>query len=238
MFRVFASLALIAASLSPAWAQQSNKNKEEWSGGARPQIDAVKPSTTRFSSGYRKGTIVIDTKRRRLLYVLSKSSAYLYPITVGRQGFQWSGSSRISAKRSWPDWRPPAEMRERQPNLPKVMTGGINNPLGAKALYLGSSLYRIHGTNNAKSIGLAASSGCFRMHNSHVTHLSKIAKIGTKVVVLKALPKRLARSFDAKSKSTRQVASSRAERRQIPSVRNKPTRKVNLAWRHSILGTN
>jgi hypothetical protein len=103
------------------------------------------------------------------------------------------------------------------------MTGGINNPLGAKALYLGSTLYRIHGTNNAKSIGLAASSGCFRMHNSHVMHLSGLTRIGTKVVVLEALPRKLAKSFDGKP--TRLAAAS-----------PKPRQKPNMAWRRAILG--
>ncbi|MEO1207790.1 MAG: L,D-transpeptidase, partial [Pseudomonadota bacterium] len=110
----------------------------------------------------------------------------------GRRASAWVGSACVcafrladanQAKKNWPDWRPPAEMRKRKPNLPKLMHGGLNNPLGAKALYLGSSLYRIHGTNNAKSIGTASSSGCFRMLNSHVAHLSKIAKVGTTVYV-------------------------------------------------------
>lgn len=212
---------------TPAPQPQSD---EKWTGGAKPDIAPKTPPTTAFPSKYGKGTIVIDTKRRRLLYVLSKSKAYLYPITVGRQGFQWSGTSRISAKKSWPDWRPPAEMRERQPKLPVVMTGGINNPLGAKALYLGSSLYRIHGNNNPKSIGHAASSGCFRMHNSHVTHLAGITKIGAKVVVLNALPSRQAKAFAGKP--AERVAS-----RSRSTPRRKP-RRVNLAWRRSILGTN
>lgn len=239
MFRVLLSVLLVSLCLTPASAQssKSNKNnKEEWVGGPRPNIKAATPPVTSFPSKYSKGTIVIDTKRRRLLYVLSKSKAYLYPITVGRLGFQWTGTKRITAKRNWPDWRPPAEMRERQPNLPVVMSGGINNPLGAKALYLGSTLYRIHGTNNAKSIGLAASSGCFRMHNSHVTHLARIAKVGTKVVVLNALPRRMAKAFSGKSaKPTRRTASRRASTTSRASPR---PRRVNMAWRRSVLGTN
>ena len=110
--------------------------QKRWTGGPRPSISALKPPVVTFRSGYAKGTIVIDTKGRRLFYVLSTTQAYRYPISVGRIGFQWSGSSAISAKRNWPDWRPPASMRKREPHLPVVMTGGLHNPLGAKALYL------------------------------------------------------------------------------------------------------
>ena len=105
------------------------------------------------------------------------------PVSVGREGFTWTGTQRISRVASWPDWHPPAEMRERDPRLPIKMTGGLRNPLGAKALYLGSTLYRIHGTSDARSIGRAASSGCFRMHNAHVVDLARRVGIGTKVVV-------------------------------------------------------
>jgi lipoprotein-anchoring transpeptidase ErfK/SrfK len=102
---------------------------------------------------------------------------------VGKKGFGWTGVKKISMKKKWPDWRPPEEMRQRQPHLPKLWKGGVTNPLGSKALYLGSSLYRIHGTNNSKSIGTASSSGCFRMNNGHIAHLYKIAKVGTTVYV-------------------------------------------------------
>ncbi len=180
---------------------QIKKNKEKWVGGPRPSITPAAPSTVRFRSGYGKGTIVIDTSRRRLFYVLGGGRAYSYPIAVGRIGFQWTGTKRITRVRNWPDWRPPAEMRKRKPNLPKIMTGGIYNPLGAKALYLGSSLYRIHGTANAKSIGTASSSGCFRMHNKHVVHLSRIARVGTRVVVVRRLPRSVAQSISGKQRS-------------------------------------
>ena len=221
MYRVSLSLLAVLIATAPA-AAQSEKPR---AGGPRPQISAAAPPITSFSSKYAKGTIIVDTKRRRLLYVLSKSKAYLYPVSVGRQGFQWSGTERITAKKNWPTWRPPAEMRQRQPKLPIVMSGGIYNPLGAKALYLGSSLYRIHGTSNTRGIGSANSSGCIRMHNSHVTHLAKLARIGTKVVVLKALSRRVARSFARKSTASIKVASA-----------SKPKRKRNLAWRRAILG--
>jgi hypothetical protein len=108
---------------------------------------------------------------------------------VGREGFNWSGTETVSRKQAWPDWYPPAEMRERDPRLPEKMTGGLKNPLGAMALYLGNTLYRIHGTNDAKSIGRAASSGCFRMLNAHVLHLASITEIGTTVNVVPSLPR-------------------------------------------------
>jgi lipoprotein-anchoring transpeptidase ErfK/SrfK len=155
-------------------------------GGARPSISPATPPTVAFS-GYATGSIVVDTGGRALYYVTSSTQAYRYPISVGRVGFTWRGVEKISRVASWPDWRPPAEMRQRDPNLPEVMSGGVNNPLGAKALYLGNTLYRIHGTNDSRSIGYAASSGCFRMMNSHVVHLAGMAGAGTTVHVLDGL---------------------------------------------------
>jgi lipoprotein-anchoring transpeptidase ErfK/SrfK len=157
-------------------------------GGARPDIAPQAPQTVAFRPGYAQGSIVIDTSSRALYYVLGGGQAYRYPISVGREGFTWRGTEKISRVAAWPDWHPPQEMRERDPRLPELMTGGINNPLGAKALYLGNSLYRIHGTNDAKSIGYAASSGCFRMMNAHVLHLAQHAGPGTTVHVLDRLP--------------------------------------------------
>ena len=107
-----------------------------------------------------------------------------YGIGVGRDGFRWKGQLKISREAEWPDWRPPAEMIERQPYLPRFMAGGAGNPLGARALYLGNTVYRIHGTNNDRSVGRANSSGCFRLTNEHVVHLASIAKVGAKVRVL------------------------------------------------------
>ncbi|MGI9477017.1 MAG: L,D-transpeptidase [Hyphomicrobiaceae bacterium] len=222
MYRVLLPVLALLLAVTPA-AAQSEKPR---AGGPRPSIAPIAPPTTTFRSKYGKGTIIVDTQRRRLLYVLSKSKAYLYPVSVGRQGFQWSGTERITAKKNWPTWRPPAEMRQRQPNLPVVMSGGLYNPLGAKALYLGSSLYRIHGTSNTRGIGSANSSGCIRMHNAHVTHLARLAKIGTKVVVLKALPNRVARSFANKSTSSIKIASANRRSR----------RKPDLSWRRAVLG--
>ena len=137
----------------------------------------------KFKTKYRKGTVIIKTGERKLYLVLGDGKALQYGVGVGRRGYEWSGSSRISRKAEWPGWRPPAAMRKREPHLPEFMPGGPNNPLGARALYLGASLYRIHGTNAAHTIGRAMSSGCIRMMNQDVIDLYKRVKVGTKVVV-------------------------------------------------------
>jgi lipoprotein-anchoring transpeptidase ErfK/SrfK len=170
----------------------AKKGPSDLTGGGKPNIAAVAPPKVSFPNSYGAGKIVIDTAGRRLYYVLSSSSAYQYPIAVGREGFTWTGTQSISRKVAWPDWTPPAEMLERKPELPAHMEGGIRNPLGAVAMYLGSSLYRIHGTNDSKTIGQAASSGCIRMTNGNVTHLASIAGVGTTVHVLSKLPKNIA----------------------------------------------
>jgi len=130
------------------------------------------------------GTVVIDTRTRYLYLVLGNGRALRYGVGVGRPGFSWKGVKTVSAKKEWPDWRPPAEMRLRQPYLPVHMPGGPNNPLGARALYLGSSLYRIHGSNEPHTIGSAVSSGCFRMRNQDVIDLYNRVRVGARVVVL------------------------------------------------------
>lgn len=158
-------------------------------GGGRPSISSKAPNTVSFDNRVAPGSIVIDTAGRKLYYTLSQSRAYAYPIAVGRQGFAWSGVERVSRIQDWPDWHPPAEMRKRDPRLPVKMTGGVRNPLGAKAIYLGNTLYRIHGTNESKTIGTASSSGCFRMHNGHVVHLARLVSAGTSVYVMRSLPK-------------------------------------------------
>lgn len=165
------------------------KPTELASGGGRPYISPEAPKTASFQNGFEPGSIVIDTAGRKLYYTLSKSSAYVYPIAVGKQGFAWSGVERVSKIEDWPDWIPPKEMHARKAGLPLRMTGGIKNPLGAKAIYLGNTLYRIHGTNDAGSIGSASSSGCFRMHNEHVVHLADHINAGTVVYVMRRLPK-------------------------------------------------
>lgn len=130
------------------------------------------------------GTIVIDTPNRFLYLVQGHGRALRYGIGVGRPGFEWAGVKAVTRKAEWPDWRPPAEMRKRRPDLPAFMAGGIENPLGARALYLGSSLYRIHGTNEPHTIGRAVSSGCIRMNNDDVIDLYGRVKVGTKVIVI------------------------------------------------------
>jgi lipoprotein-anchoring transpeptidase ErfK/SrfK len=164
------------------------------SGGARPEIEPMAPERIAFSSNFAPNSIVIDSAGRKLYFILSPTEAYQYPISVGREGFSWTGTEVISRKQDWPDWHPPKEMIARDRRLPDKMTGGIRNPLGALALYLGKTLYRIHGTNDESSIGQAASSGCFRMMNEHVVHLASLADIGTPVTVVKRLPPTLTMS--------------------------------------------
>jgi len=129
------------------------------------------------------GTIVIDTPNTYLYFVLGGGRAIRYGIGVGREGFTWSGVQQISRKSEWPDWHPPAEMLARQPYLPRFMAGGPGNPLGARAMYLGGTIYRIHGTNNPSTIGGRVSSGCIRMTNEDVTDLYSRVNIGTRVIV-------------------------------------------------------
>jgi lipoprotein-anchoring transpeptidase ErfK/SrfK len=134
---------------------------------------------------YKKGTVVVSAKERRLYYVLSDRRAIEYGVGVGREGFTWSGTKTITRKREWPDWSPPEQMLKRRPDLPRHMAGGMENPLGARALYLGSSEFRIHGSNEPDTIGAAVSSGCIRMTNRDIVDLYGRVKVGTKVVVLK-----------------------------------------------------
>jgi lipoprotein-anchoring transpeptidase ErfK/SrfK len=130
------------------------------------------------------GTIIIDTPHTYLYLVLGNGKAMRYGIGVGREGFTWSGAERISRMKEWPDWFPPREMIERQPYLPRFMAGGETNPLGARAMYLGSTLYRIHGTNQPSTIGTFVSSGCIRLTNQDVADLYSRVTVGTRVVVL------------------------------------------------------
>lgn len=137
-----------------------------------------------YSGRHAPGTIVIDTPNRFLYLVQGNGRAIRYGIGVGRPGFEWAGAKSVTRKAEWPDWRPPAQMLKRRPDLPKFMAGGPENPLGARALYLGSSLYRIHGTNEPETIGRAVSSGCIRMVNEDVMDLYTRVKVGTRVVVI------------------------------------------------------
>jgi lipoprotein-anchoring transpeptidase ErfK/SrfK len=130
------------------------------------------------------GTIIVDTPNTYLYYVLGNGRAVRYGIGVGREGFTWSGTKAVAQKKEWPDWVPPAEMIARQPYLPRFMAGGPGNPLGARALYIGGTVYRIHGTNQPSSIGKRVSSGCIRMLNADIIDLYSRANVGAKVVVL------------------------------------------------------
>jgi lipoprotein-anchoring transpeptidase ErfK/SrfK len=157
------------------------------------------------------GTVIIDTGNTVLYYVLGHGRAIRYGVGVGRQGFTWSGVQKISRKAEWPDWYPPAEMIARQPYLPRFMAGGPGNPLGARALYLGSSEYRIHGTNNPATIGKFVSSGCIRLTNQDVEDLFSRVDIGTKVVVLpKHAPHLVARVIDARERLALRPAASQS----------------------------
>jgi lipoprotein-anchoring transpeptidase ErfK/SrfK len=133
------------------------------------------------------GTIIVQTSERYLYLVQGNNRALRYGIGVGRDGFQWQGLVRITAKLEWPDWRPPPEMIERQPYLPRFMAGGPGNPMGARALYLGQTIYRIHGTNQPQTIGHAVSSGCFRLVNDDVVDLFDRVPVGTKVIIRQAV---------------------------------------------------
>jgi lipoprotein-anchoring transpeptidase ErfK/SrfK len=148
-------------------------------GGSSP----IQRQTVYFPNNYAPGTIIISTAERRLYLVLPNGQALRYGIGVGRDGFRWSGVHRISAKKEWPSWTPPSQMLARRPDLPRHMAGGIENPLGARAMYLGSTLYRIHGSNEPETIGQAVSSGCFRMTNEDVTDLYSRVAVGTTVIV-------------------------------------------------------
>ena len=136
-----------------------------------------------FQTSKKRGSIVISTQKNELYLVLGYNKAVMYRVATARKGFEWAGVHKVTAKTEWPDWRPPVEMRARHPELPAYMAGGPKNPLGARAMYLGSSIYRIHGTNEPKSIGKAASSGCIRMLNADVTELYTLVKIGAEVTV-------------------------------------------------------
>lgn len=142
-----------------------------------------RPQPVYFRTSEPPGTIIVHTDERFLYLVTGNGQAIRYGIGVGREGFQWQGLLQISRKTEWPDWRPPPEMIQRQPYLPRFMAGGPGNPLGARALYLGDTVYRIHGTNQPRTIGHAVSSGCFRLVNRDVIDLYTRVPVGTKVVV-------------------------------------------------------
>jgi lipoprotein-anchoring transpeptidase ErfK/SrfK len=208
--RLLASIVVIVGMLGSGSAAQAQTDQERFFGGGPrygtsyrtysspssgayqspyaspyPSASPIARTTVSYDASYAPGTIVINTSERRLYYVLGGGQALRYGIGVGRVGFTWAGVTAVSAKREWPDWTPPAEMIARRPELPRHMKGGIDNPLGARAMYLGSSLYRIHGSNEPETIGQAVSSGCFRMTNEDVVDLYNRVSVGAKVVVLR-----------------------------------------------------
>ncbi|CCD97822.1 L,D-transpeptidase [Bradyrhizobium sp. STM 3809] len=146
--------------------------------------DRLRRTVVNLDTREAPGTIIIDTGNTYLYYVLGGGRALRYGVGVGREGFTWSGVQSVTRKAEWPDWHPPAQMIARQPYLPRFMAGGPGNPLGARAMYLGSSEYRIHGTNDPSTIGKFVSSGCIRLTNEDVTDLFSRVQVGTKVVVL------------------------------------------------------
>src|SRR6516165_11459797 len=161
----------------------------------RPEIAPAKelaPQFRRTLVDYRTkepaGTIIIDTSNTHLYFVLGNGKALRYGVGVGREGFTWSGMERVTRMLEWPDWTPPEEMIVRQPYLPRFMAGGETNPLGARALYLGKTVYRIHGTNQPSTIGTFVSSGCIRLTNEDVMDLFTRVKVGTRVVVRPGKP--------------------------------------------------
>jgi lipoprotein-anchoring transpeptidase ErfK/SrfK len=151
----------------------------------RPRAMAPQRELVSYSGRYAPGTILVSTRERRLYFILPGQRAIKYGVGVGRPGFEWSGARRVAMKREWPSWTPPAQMRRRRPDLPRFMPGGPNNPLGARAIYIGGTLYRIHGSNEPQTIGQAVSSGCIRMTNDDVVDLYDRVKIGARVIVIR-----------------------------------------------------
>jgi lipoprotein-anchoring transpeptidase ErfK/SrfK len=180
-------MASLAMPITPAFAQNDPFLSDQPGVVPNAADEELSPELQRQVVSYRTneapGTIIVQTSERFLYVVQPNGRAIRYGIGVGRDGFQWQGLLRITRKQEWPDWTPPPEMIERQPYLPRFMAGGPGNPLGARALYLGNTVYRIHGTNAPQTIGTAVSSGCFRLVNPDVIDLYDRIAVGTKVVV-------------------------------------------------------
>jgi lipoprotein-anchoring transpeptidase ErfK/SrfK len=193
LFNRAAAVIFLLSHAGPAAAQLYNPMPKTTMQDVDPGIDHtardvdLPPELRRQSVFYRTeyppGTVIVNTNDRFLYLILGNNVALRYGIGVGRDGFQWGGVHKISRKAEWPDWTPPPEMIERQPYLPRWMAGGPGNPMGARALYIGTTVYRIHGTNAPETIGQAVSSGCFRLVNDDITDLYGRVPVGTKVVV-------------------------------------------------------
>jgi len=198
----FATSAAVVIAAS-AFATQASANPFAWLGlgyastdnGNQARAD-LQRRTVAYPSDEAPGTIIVDTQNTFLYYVLPGGTAIRYGIGVGREGFTWSGVKTVERKAEWPDWTPPPEMIARSPYLPRFMAGGVTNPLGARAMYLGGTFYRIHGTNAPSTIGSRATAGCIRMANEDVIDLYDRVKVGTKVVVLPAAERRAAAEFN------------------------------------------
>ena len=189
-FAKFAAAALLSAAAVTQAQPSAGPVLDFFLNPGRPVLDqaeapAIPREIVRVETREAAGTIIIDTVERRLYFILGEGKAVRYGIGVGRPGFEWAGVKTVTRKVEWPDWVPPAVMLKRRPDLPKFMAGGPENPLGARALYLGGSLFRIHGSNEPESIGQAVSSGCIRMLNDDVIDLYDRVRLGTKVVVLR-----------------------------------------------------
>jgi lipoprotein-anchoring transpeptidase ErfK/SrfK len=185
---VVAALAMGVAFASPVMAEIDPLTRQPLlvsPEGFKPQATAIPRETVTYNSRYAPGTVLVDTRERRLYFVLSSTQAVRYGVGVGRPGFEWSGTKPVTRKAEWPSWTPPSQMIKRRPDLPRFMPGGPENPMGARALYLGSSLYRIHGSNEPETIGQAVSSGCIRMVNDDVIDLYERVRVGARVVVLR-----------------------------------------------------
>ena len=186
-----ATAAAVAIGAS-AFATQASANPFAWLGGYAStdngnQVRAdLRRATVNYPNDEAPGTVIVDTQNTYLYYVLGGGKAIRYGIGVGREGFTWSGVKTVERKSEWPDWTPPAEMIARSPYLPRFMAGGATNPLGARAMYLSGSFYRIHGTNAPSTIGSRATAGCIRMANEDVIDLYDHVRVGAKVVVLPA----------------------------------------------------
>ncbi len=154
------------------------------SGTASTTVAGSTRRMVEYSGQHAPGTIIIDNSERSLTFVMHDGKAMRYAVGIGREGFAWTGTQTITRTAEWPDWRPPAQMLARRPDLPRFMAGGRDNPLGARALYLGSTLWRIHGSNEPATIGQAVSSGCIRMMNDDVIDLHARVRVGTRVVVV------------------------------------------------------
>jgi len=177
--------------------------EDDGSGPTSVVPERLRRAIVNYSTNEAPGTVIIDTGNTALYYVIGHNRAVRYGVGVGREGFTWSGVQTVSRKAEWPDWHPPAEMIARQPYLPRFMAGGPGNPLGARAMYLGNTAYRIHGTNDPSTIGKFVSSGCIRLTNEDVTDLFSRVEVGTKVVVL---PKTGTPRFEAHAIAPRPVS--------------------------------